>query len=128
MLIAGTYTPLTLISLKGSLGWIIISIVWAISIVGIIFKVFWVKKFVVLSTLLYIAMGWLIIFEINPLIKIMTASGITFLILGGILYTVGTIFYIWRKLKYHHAIWHILVLAASVCHFFTILFLLPLHK
>lgn len=125
LLIAGTYTPMTLISLRGSLGWSIFGIVWGIAIVGIVFKVFWVKKFVVFSTLLYIVMGWLIIIAIKPLLAAMNKMSIIFLVSGGILYTVGTIFYVWRRMKYHHAIWHLFVLGGSVCHFFTILFLLP---
>lgn len=125
LLIAGTYTPLTLISLRGSLGWTIFGIVWGIAVVGIVFKVFWVKKFVIFSTLLYIVMGWLIILAINPLLAAMNKTSIVFLISGGLLYTFGTIFYVRRKMKYHHAIWHLFVLGGSVCHFFTILFLLP---
>lgn len=125
LLIAGTYTPLTLIALKGALGWTIFGVVWAIAIIGIIFKVFWVKKFVVFSTVLYIVMGWIIVFAIKPLLLTMTARSLIFLVVGGGLYTIGSIFYVWRKLKYHHAIWHLFVLAGSICHFFTILFLLP---
>lgn len=125
LLIAGTYTPLTLISLRGSLGFTIFGIVWGIAIVGIVFKVFWVKKFVIFSTLLYILMGWLIIFAINPLLATMNKTSIVFLVSGGLLYTFGTIFYVRRKMKYHHAIWHLFVLGGSICHFFTILFLLP---
>lgn len=125
LLIAGTYTPLTLISLRGTLGWTIFGIIWGIAVIGVIFKVFWVKKFVVFSTLLYIVMGWIIVFVIKPLIVLIPKNSLVFLVMGGIFYTVGTIFYIWRKMKYHHAIWHLFVLAGSICHFFTILFLLP---
>lgn len=125
LLIAGTYTPLTLISLRGKIGWTIFSIVWGIALVGIIFKVFWVKKFVIFSTILYIVMGWLIIFAIKPLIQAVNKTSIILLVAGGALYTIGTIFYVWRRMKYHHAIWHLFVLGGSICHFFTILFLLP---
>jgi len=125
LLIAGTYTPMTLISLRGYLGWTIFGIVWGIAVIGIIFKVFWVKRFVIFSTLLYIIMGWLIIFAINPLMASMSKTSIIFLVVGGVLYTVGSIFYVWRRMKYHHAVWHIFVLGGSICHFFTILFLLP---
>lgn len=125
LLIAGTYTPLTLIALRENIGWTIFGIVWGIAVVGIIFKIFWVKKFVVFSTILYIVMGWLIIFAINPLIEAMNRTSIVLLVVGGVLYTVGTIFYVWRSLKFHHAIWHLFVLGGSICHFFTILFLLP---
>ncbi|WP_432664065.1 hemolysin III family protein [Wukongibacter baidiensis] len=125
LLIAGTYTPLTLISLRGYVGWTIFGIVWGIALVGIIFKVFWVKKFVIFSTVLYIVMGWLIIFAIKPLIQAMNQTSIVLLVSGGALYTIGTVFYVWRRMKYHHAIWHLFVLGGSICHFFTILFLLP---
>lgn len=125
LLIAGSCTPLALVALKGTLGWTIFGIIWGLSVIGIIFKVFWVKKFVVLSTLLYIAMGWLIVIAIKPLMKFMSTTSLVFLIVGGVLYTLGTIFYIWRGMKYHHAIWHIFVLGGSICHFFTMIFMLP---
>lgn len=124
LLIAGTYTPIALITLKGALGWTIFGIVWGISAFGIVFKVFWIKKFELLSTILYIAMGWIVVVAMKPLFLSMNKISLMYLILGGVLYTVGTIFYVWRKFKYHHAIWHIFVLGGSVCHFFTILFLL----
>lgn len=125
LLIAGSYTPLALVAIKGALGWSIFGVVWGLSVIGIIFKVFWVKKFVVLSTVLYIIMGWLIIIAIKPLMEFMSTISLVFLIAGGVLYTVGTIFYVWRKMKYHHAIWHLFVLGGSICHFFTMIFMLP---
>lgn len=125
LLIAGTYTPLTLIPLRGKLGWTIFGVVWGIAIVGIVFKIFFVKRFVILSTILYIVMGWMIIIAIRPLINAVNSINIIFLVLGGVFYTVGTIFYINKKIKFNHAIWHLFVLAGSVCHFFTILYLLP---
>ena len=124
LLIAGTYTPISLITLHGTLGWTIFAVVWAIAISGIVFKVFFVKKFKILSTLLYIAMGWLIVIAIKPLFLALNDMSVIFLVIGGILYTAGTIFYAWRSLKYHHAIWHLFVLAGSICHFFTMLFLI----
>lgn len=125
LLIAGSYTPLALVALKGALGWTIFGIVWGLSVVGIVFKVFWVKKFVVLSTVLYIAMGWLIIIAIKPLMNVLNTTSIVFLVVGGVLYTLGTVFYVWRRMKYHHAIWHLFVLGGSICHFFTMMFMLP---
>lgn len=125
LLIAGSYTPLSLVALKGPLGWTIFGIVWGISVIGIIFKVFWVKKFMILSTVLYIVMGWLIIIAIKPLMEFMNTTSLVFLVAGGLSYTVGTIFYVWRKMKYHHAIWHLFVLGGSICHFFTMIFMLP---
>ncbi|AFS78134.1 channel protein hemolysin III family [Gottschalkia acidurici 9a] len=125
LLIAGSYTPLTLITLRGKLGWSLFGIVWFIAIAGIVFKVFFVKKFKTLSTILYILMGWLVVVAIKPLFLALNTKSIVFLVVGGVLYTIGTIFYSWAKLKYNHAIWHMFVLGGSVCHFFTMLFLIP---
>ena len=125
LLIAGSYTPLALAALKGTLGWTMFGIVWGLSVIGIIFKVFWVKKFVILSTILYIAMGWLIIIAIKPLMNVLNTTSLVFLVAGGVLYTAGTVFYVWRGMKYHHAIWHLFVLGGSICHFFTMIFMLP---
>jgi hemolysin III len=127
LLIAGTYTPLTLISLRGDLGWVIFGTVWILAILGIIFKIFWIRKFAIFSTVLYLIMGWLIILAIKPLLNVINEINLIFLVIGGLLYTVGTVFYIWRRLKYSHAIWHLFVLAGSICHFFAILYLLPIH-
>lgn len=125
LLIAGTYTPLTLIALKGRLGWTIFIVVWIIALIGSFFKIFWIKKFAILSTVLYIAMGWLIIIAIKPLIEVLNQTSLILLVTGGLLYTTGIIFYGWHRLKYHHAIWHLFVLGGSICHFFTVLFMLP---
>lgn len=124
LLIAGTYTPFTLVSLRGPLGWTIFGIVWGLAAVGIVFKIFFVKRFVILSTLLYIVMGWMIVIPIKNLVAVLPKTSLVFLVVGGILYTIGTIFYIKRKLPYHHAIWHIFVVGGSVFHFFAILELL----
>ncbi|MFO7819482.1 MAG: hemolysin III family protein [Halanaerobacter sp.] len=124
LLIAGTYTPITLVTLRGTLGWGIFAVVWIIAIIGISFKIFFVDRFKILSTVLYIIMGWLIVIAIKPLFLSLNQTSKIFLVLGGVLYTVGTIFYAWRSLKYHHAVWHLFVLAGSICHFFTMLFLL----
>lgn len=126
LLIAGTYTPITLISLKGTLGWSLFGAVWGLAVVGVIFKVFWIKKFVLLSTVIYVVMGWLVIFAIRPLLEALSTASLIFLVAGGLLYTVGTVFFVWKGFKYHHAVWHLFVLAGSVCHFFTMVFLLPL--
>lgn len=125
LLIAGSYTPLSLVGVRGALGWTMFGIIWGICVLGILFKVFFVKKFVLLSTILYIVMGWFIVIGIKPLMATMSGISILFLVLGGVLYTVGTIFYVWRGMKYHHAIWHLFVLGGSICHFFTMMFMLP---
>lgn len=121
LFIAGTYTPILFITLRGALGWTLFGIVWGLAIVGVIFKVFFVKEFLFTSTLLYVLMGWIIVFAWKPLMFHFPTVGIYFLILGGILYTVGTIFYVWRSFPYHHAVWHVFVIAGSVFHFFAIL-------
>jgi hemolysin III len=125
LLIAGTYTPLTLITLRGRLGWTVFGVVWGIAIVGIVGKTFWAHRFVVLSTILYLAMGWIVVIVVKPLLAHLNTVSLIFLAMGGLFYTLGTAFYLWHKLKFHHAIWHLFVLAGSICHFFTVLFLLP---
>jgi hemolysin III len=124
LLIAGTYTPITLIVLKGGFGWTIFGIVWGIAICGIVFKIFWVKKFVVLSTIFYIIMGVFITVAIKPIFANMNSKSIAFLFIGGASYILGTVFFLWHKIKYHHAIWHLFVLAGSICHFFTMFFMM----
>jgi hemolysin III len=122
LLIAGTYTPFLLVTLRGSLGWTIFGIVWGLAIVGIILKFFFIKRFIVLSTICYIIMGWIIVVAIKPLYENLAFAGMAWLVTGGLLYTLGTIFYLWRGIPYHHAIWHLFVLAGSVAHFITVLF------
>lgn len=122
LFIAGTYTPFTLIVINGVLGWTLLSIVWGIAIVGVVFKSFFVKKFLYLSTILYVVMGWMIVIGWEPLTATLPPEGITLLVAGGLLYTVGAIFYVWRGFLFHHAVWHLFVLAGSISHFFTILF------
>ncbi|WP_082234340.1 PAQR family membrane homeostasis protein TrhA [Halobacillus massiliensis] len=122
LFIAGTYTPMLLIPLRGPLGWTLFGIVWGMAVLGIIFKVFFVKRFVILSTIFYIIMGWLIILAWGPLTTEVPARGITYLIIGGVLYSIGAIFYVWRSFTYHHMVWHLFVLGGSIFHFFTIFF------
>ncbi len=124
LLIAGTYTPVTLICLRDKLGWAIFITVWVIAIGGIVFELIPARKNKVVSAVLYIIMGWLVIIAIKPLLLTMNQASMLFLVLGGVLYTVGAVFYVARQIKYHHAIWHLFVLVASICHFFTMLFLL----
>jgi len=121
LLISGTYTPFTMVTLKGTLGTVLLAIVWCLAIAGVVFKIFFVRKFMITSTLLYIAMGWIALIAIVPLYRELPYKGFQLLLLGGILYTLGTIFYIWRKVPFHHAIWHIIVLLGSITHFLSIL-------
>ncbi|PKN52192.1 MAG: hemolysin D [Deltaproteobacteria bacterium HGW-Deltaproteobacteria-13] len=122
ILIAGTYTPFMLVTLRGTLGWTIFSIVWSLTLLGILFKVFFINRFQIISTIAYILMGWLIIFALSPLYHALPETAIFWLVAGGIIYTLGTIFYAWDKLPFNHAIWHSFVLAGSICHFFAIMF------
>ena len=124
VLIASTYTPFLLIIVGGKEGITLLVIEWLICILGIVFKSFFVQKFVVFSTLLYIIMGWLVVFVWNDLLANISDLSLFFLILGGILYTIGTLFYMWRLFKYHHLVWHIFVIFGSIAHFFAVYFIL----
>lgn len=119
--IAGTYTPIMLLVVRGAMGWTLLGIVWGVAAVGVVFKAFFVKRFLYLSTVLYIAMGWLIILAWGPLSSSLPLEGLQLLITGGLLYTFGAVFYVWRAFPYHHAVWHIFVLAGSATHFFAVL-------
>ncbi|MBN1473118.1 MAG: hemolysin III family protein [Syntrophaceae bacterium] len=128
ILIAGTYTPFMLVAVRGVLGWTIFGIVWGMTVLGILFKLFFIHRFKILSTLAYIAMGWIAIFAIKPIFQSLSEGAIFWLIAGGLAYTVGIIFYAWKKLPFNHAIWHLFVLAGSICHFVSVLFyVIPLN-
>jgi hemolysin III len=121
-LIAGTYTPVLLITLHQSLGWTLFYTVWGIATFGIVLKLFFTGKFEIFSTLLYLVMGWLIVFDFTNLSKLMDSNGVLLLFFGGLAYTVGIIFYALKKIPYSHVIWHLFVLAGAVLHFFMIFF------
>jgi hemolysin III len=126
LFIAGTYTPILFNVIQGVLGWTLFGIVWGIAVGGIVFKAFFTKRFLFTSTLFYIFMGWVIVFAWNRLVESFAGGGLTLLVIGGVLYTLGTVFYIWRSFPYHHAVWHLFVLAGSIVHFFmVILYILP---
>ncbi len=122
LLIAGTYTPVTLIALRGKIGWTMFIVIWSIALLGIIFKVFYINKLKILSVVMYILMGWIIIFAIKPLVNALSLKSLIFLIVGGLFYTVGILFYALQSVgfKYSHSIWHLFVLAGSVFHFVMI--------
>jgi hemolysin III len=122
LLIAGTYTPFVLIPLRGALGWTLFGIVWGIAIAGVIFKFYFVNRFNLLSTILYVVMGWLIVIGIKPLFDFLGKGGFILLLTGGLLYTVGAIFYTFQKVPFFHAVWHLFVLAGSTAMYFCILF------
>lgn len=124
--IAGTYTPFMLVAVRGPLGWSLFGIVWGIALFGVLFKAFFTKRFLFMSTIFYVVMGWLIVIAWGPLSAAIPSTGITLLVTGGLMYTLGTVFYVWRAFPYHHAVWHLFVLGGSVTHFFAILlYLLP---
>ncbi|RXZ84303.1 hemolysin III family protein [Paenibacillaceae bacterium] len=124
--IAGTYTPILFNVVQGKLGWALFGVVWGVAVAGVVFKTFFASRFLFTSTLLYIAMGWMIVFAWGPLVEKLAPGGLKLLVAGGIFYTVGTVFYVWRSFPYHHAVWHLFVLAGSIFHFFAILlYVLP---
>ena len=127
LLIAGTYTPVTLISLRGGWGWTLFGLVWGMAVAGIALKIAAIGRLRWLSMVLYLGMGWLVLVALKPLLLAVSSGGVKLLFLGGVCYTVGTVFFGWRRLPYHHAVWHVFVLAGSVFHFFAILlYVVPL--
>lgn len=121
LLIAGTYTPFTLISLRGNVGWTLFGIIWGTAIIGIILNAIDMEKFKTISMICYLAMGWAIVFTFKPLCAAVAQAGIKLLVAGGIAYTVGAVVYgIGSKVKYMHSIWHFFVLAGTILHFFAI--------
>ncbi len=120
-LIAGTYTPVTLISLGGVWGWTIFSIVWGAAFFGIVLKFAYPGRFEKLSLVLYLLMGWMIVIAMQPLMAHMQSGGLWFLLAGGLSYTAGIIFYLWETLPYNHAIWHLFVLGGSILHYLMVL-------
>ncbi len=120
LLIAGTYTPFTLIGLRGPWGWGLFTAIWTLAVAGVIFKLFYTGRFKLLSTLIYIAMGWLVVVAIKPLWASLDGWTLAWLLAGGIFYTLGTYFYHRESIRYSHAIWHLFVIAGSVCHFVAV--------
>ncbi|NCC52161.1 MAG: hemolysin III family protein [Spartobacteria bacterium] len=128
LLIAGTYTPILLGLMRGVWGWTLFGCVWGVTLVGIILKCFFTGRFRILSTAVYLGMGWMSLVAIRPLLEVMPPWGLFWLAAGGALYSVGVVFYAWKKLPYGHAVWHLFVFAASLCHFVCIMFyVLPWH-
>lgn len=126
LLIAGTYTPFTLVNLRGGLGWTLFGVVWGLAALGIVFKVFHVDRFPIASTLVYLSMGWLVVIAWKPIITLIPTGGIALIAAGGAAYTLGVFFYAAKRLPYNHAIWHIFVLAGSIFHYVAVLlYVLP---
>ncbi len=122
LLIAGTYTPFALVNLRGPWGWAILIAIWGLAIAGIALQSKLIRLSKLVTALPYVAMGWVAVIAVNPLLDAVAPGGLWLLVLGGLAYTLGTLFYIWKRLPFHHAIWHGFVLLGSVLHFFSILF------
>jgi hemolysin III len=122
LLIAGTYTPFTLVTLRGPLGWTLFGVVWSLAIAGVIFKSFAVDRFEVASAVVYLAQGWFVVIAVVPLVHALGWHGVLWLGVGGAAYTLGIIFFALDRLRYFHALWHLFVLAGSISHYFGILF------
>jgi len=127
VLIAGTYTPFSLVTLKGELGWIVFALSWGIATAGVILKLFFTGKYSLISTLMYVFMGWMIVFFIKPLMDSLSDDGFFWLAAGGISYTVGAVLYAIKKIPLNHAIFHLFVLLGSFAHFVSIYFYVLPH-
>ncbi len=121
VLIAGTYTPFALVVLGGGWGWSIFGVVWGLAVAGIVFKIVGRMRYPVLSTTIYVVMGWLVIIAIKPLWQQMPLSGVIWLCAGGMAYTLGVTFYAAKGIRYHHLVWHLFVLTGTACHFIAVL-------
>ena len=121
LLIAGTYTPFTLVNLRGPWGWSLFGVIWALAVIGILFETTMLRKGAIVSVAFYVAMGWVVVVAIKPMLSLVDTGGLVLLLLGGVAYTTGVVFYLWRQMPYNHAIWHVFVLAGSTLHFFAIL-------
>jgi len=121
VLIAGTYTPIALLIMKGNWGLVIFCIVWILAIIGIVLKFFFIGRYSKFSTATYVLMGWVIVIAIKPLISSMVTQGLIWLLAGGIFYTIGALLYQRKSMKYNHAIFHVFVLLGSLCHYIVIL-------
>jgi len=120
VLIAGSYTPFCLVTLRNDSGWWMFAAIWAFAIVGIALEAFWTYRPRWLSAAVYLGMGWMVIFTIKPLMANLDPAGVALLVAGGLAYTVGTVFYVLKRVKYMHAVWHVWVLAGSILHFLAV--------
>ncbi len=127
-LIAGTYTPFILLFMRNAPGFTVLIVLWCLAAVGLVYKIFAVKKHRFLSTMLYLGMGWAAVFIIKPMVQSVPEPILWWIFAGGLCYTLGTVFYLAQKLRYHHAIWHLLVLAGSICHYFGVLSAVTSHS
>ena len=121
LLIAGTYTPFTLVCLRGKVGWTLFAIIWTLAVGGIVFKSFALGRFAAMSAIVYIAMGWLVVFAMRPLIAAVGWHCVAWLAAGGVLYTAGIVFFALDRVRFFHALWHLFVLGGSISHYFAVL-------
>ncbi len=121
LLIAGTYTPFTLVGLRGPWGWGLFAAIWTLAVAGVVFKLFYTGRFKLLSTAIYIAMGWLVVVAFKPMLSSLDGWTIGWLLAGGVFYTLGTYFYHRENIHYSHAIWHMFVIGGSVCHYVAVM-------
>ena len=127
--IAGTYTPFTLVNLRGVWGWSIFAVVWAVAIIGISLQSRLIRQKAFITVLPYLAMGWIVVIGVKPMLQNVAPGGLALLVAGGLAYSLGCIFYVWQRVPYNHAIWHLFVLAGSAFHYFAVLFyVIPLAK
>jgi hemolysin III len=126
-LIAGTYTPFILIFINNSFGMMLLSVLWGLTLLGIFFKIFYTGRFEIVSTIIYLIMGWMLLTGANEFFANMPSSVITLIITGAALYSIGVLFYIKRLFAYHHAVWHLFVLSAAICHFSAVFMSVPLN-
>ena len=122
LLIAGTYTPFLLVSLRGPWGWSLFGVIWGLAVAGIALKFWFAGRFKITSTVIYLAMGWMVVVVLKPMLAAVGTGGLGLLLDGGLCYTLGAGFYLWKRLPYHHAIWHLFVLGGSGCHWAAVYF------
>lgn len=120
ILIAGTYAPVALVVLQGTTGWLIFGLSWLFAFIGVFYKIFFIGRYKVISVITYLAMGWMIIFAINPLLENLSEEGLRLMLLGGVSYSVGALFFAFPRIPYNHAIFHVFVLLGSLSHFIAI--------
>ncbi len=127
LLIAGTYTPFSLLILSGHTGWLVFSLAWSLAFLGVTLKLFYTGKYTLVSTMMYVLMGWMVVFFIEPLAQSLSSNGLQWLLAGGIAYTLGAVLYAIKVIPFNHAIFHIFVLAGSGCHFVSVYFYILPH-
>jgi hemolysin III len=119
LLIAGSYTPIALVSLRGAWGWTLFGLIWGLAVLGILLEVFFMDRFRWLTISVYLGMGWLVVIAGKPVAAALDVGALIWLAAGGLAYTGGVVFYLWKKLPYNHAVWHLFVMGGSACHFFA---------